>query len=102
MLDQLLGRRKALDSAERDYFESLGHEIERYESLAHPMPAVSGADMLRHLMEARDETLSQVAAATDIALSTLSAILANKRKLNLSHIRALAAHFAVETAVFLD
>lgn len=102
VLDRLQSRREPLDTQEQDYLESLSHEIERYEAEAHPMPAVSGADMLRHLMDAHEVNLSAVAEATGIALSTLSAVLNNKRKLNTNHIPALARHFGVEPAVFLD
>jgi HTH-type transcriptional regulator/antitoxin HigA len=101
-LDGLQVRPEPLDSQEQDYLESLANEIERYESEAYPMPAVSGADMLRHLLDAHDTSISAVAEATQIAVSTLSAVLKNKRKLNLNHIRALATHFGVENAVFLE
>jgi antitoxin component HigA of HigAB toxin-antitoxin module len=102
VLDKLLGRRKALDPQEQDYFDSLSHAIERYEAEAVPMPAVSGAAMLRHLIEARDASLSQVAAGTGVALSTLSSVLNGARELNLNHIKLLAPYFGVEPAVFLD
>jgi HTH-type transcriptional regulator/antitoxin HigA len=101
VVDWLLSRRRQLDPQEKDYLESLSHEIERYEAVAHPMPAVSGAAMLQHLLEAREATLSEVADRTGIALSTLSAVLNNKRNLNLTHIQALAPYFGVEPAVFL-
>jgi HTH-type transcriptional regulator / antitoxin HigA len=102
VLDNLLSRRKPLDAHEQDYLESLSNEIERYEAVAYPMPAVSGAAMLRHLTEARDATLSEVAQATGIALSSLSAILTGKRQLNRKHIQALARYFGVEPGVFFD
>ena len=102
VLDKLLSRRKPLDAHEQDYLESLSHEIERYEAVAYPMPPVSGADMLRHLIEAREATLSQVAQATGIAISTLSAILSKKRHLNRKHIETLAPYFGVEPGVFFD
>jgi HTH-type transcriptional regulator/antitoxin HigA len=102
VLDSLLSRRKPLDAREQDYLESLSHEIERYEAVAYPMPRVSGANMLRHLMEARGATLSEVAEATGIALSTLSAIWTGKRQLNRKHIQALASYFGVEPGVFFD
>jgi HTH-type transcriptional regulator / antitoxin HigA len=102
VLDKLMGRRKALDPQEQDYFDSLSHAIERYEAEAVPMPAVSGAAMLRHLIEARDAKLSQVAEGTGVALSTLSSVLNGGRELNLNHIKLLAPYFGVEPAVFLD
>src|SRR5687768_11519046 len=58
MVDSLLSRPEPLDNQEQDYLESLGHEIERYEALAYPMPPLSESALLRQLMDARDATLS--------------------------------------------
>jgi HTH-type transcriptional regulator/antitoxin HigA len=101
VIDKLMSRRKPLDSQEQEYFDSLSHEIARYEAEAHPMPAVSGPDMLRHLIDAREVRLSEVAEASGVALSTLSSILAGKRKLTVGHISKLAKYFGVAQAVFL-
>jgi HTH-type transcriptional regulator/antitoxin HigA len=102
VLDRLLSRRKALDSQEQDYRDSLSHEIERYEAAAVPMPAVSAPAMLKHLIESRDVTLSEVADAVGIVVSTLTSILTGKRRLNLGHIAKLAPYFGVEPGEFLD
>jgi HTH-type transcriptional regulator/antitoxin HigA len=102
MIDRLLSRRKPLDSQEQDYLDSLSHEVERYEAVAHPMPPVSDAGMLRHLIEAKEVKLSEVAEATGIALSTLSSVLTGKRHLNRTHIEKLAPYFGVQPGVFLD
>jgi|SRR5262245_53031483 len=101
VVDRLLARRKPLDSQEQDYLDSLGHEIERYEVEAYPMPDVSGAAMLAHLIDARGETLSEIAEGTGIVLSTLSSILSGKRQLNRAHIEKLAPYFGIEPGVFL-
>ena len=93
IIDKLLGRKKPLDPQEQDYLDSLSHEVEHYEAEAHPMPAVSGAAMLRHLIEARDVKLSEVAEGTGIALSTLSSVLSGKRQINRNHIAKLADSF---------
>jgi HTH-type transcriptional regulator/antitoxin HigA len=102
VLDRLLCRKKPLDEQEEGYRDSLSHEIRRYEEANVPMPAVSGAAMLRHLIEARDATLSEVAAATGIAVSTISSVLNGKRELNRSHIEKLAPYFGVAPGVFLS
>jgi HTH-type transcriptional regulator / antitoxin HigA len=102
MIDALLSRAESLDDQEQDYLESLGHEIERYEAAAYPMPVLTEADLLRQLMDARDATLSDVAATSGIAISTLSAILHGKRKLNLTHVHRLANYFGIHAAVFLE
>lgn len=101
IVDKLLSRRKALSDQEQGYLESLSHEIERYESAAYPIPDVSGPAMLRHLLDAREATLSDVAEATELALSTLSALLNDKRRLTLGHIHKLASYFGVEPGVFV-
>jgi HTH-type transcriptional regulator / antitoxin HigA len=94
--------RKALSSDEEDYLDVLGDLVEKYETEHHPMPPVSDADMLRHLIEARDTTQAEVAAEAGIAESTISEILAGKRGMNRRHIEALARHFKVKPAVFIS
>jgi HTH-type transcriptional regulator/antitoxin HigA len=101
VLDRLQSRRKPLDSQEQEYLESLSHEIERYEEKAVPMPAVSEAAMLRHLMEAREVNLTEVAEGSGVVISTLSAILNGKRRMNKDHMMSLAAWFHVPPSVFL-
>jgi HTH-type transcriptional regulator / antitoxin HigA len=100
MLDKL-SKRSALDKQEQGYFDSLANEIRNYEKATISIPKVSGVEMLKHLLEAKDVTLSEVAQKTDIAVSTLSAILSKKRPLNLTHIKALAPYFGVRPAVFI-
>jgi HTH-type transcriptional regulator / antitoxin HigA len=102
LVDRLLTREPPLDSGEEAYLETLAVLVQAYEDQHHPLPPVSGADMLRHFLEQHDKTLSQVARDTGIAVSTLSAVLNGKRQLNLRHIEKLAPYFGVEPAVFLE
>ena len=90
-----LAGREPLDAAERDYLDVLTELVLKYESETCPIPSVSGPEMVRHLIEARDQTQAQVAAATGIAESSLSDILAGKRKLSIKHVKALARFFGV-------
>ncbi len=101
MLDYLLSRKKPLDEQEQGYLDSLGHEIRFYEEANIPMPAVSGVALLRHLIDAREATLSEVAIGTGIAVSTLSSVMSGKRQLNRNHITNLAAYFGVAPGLFL-
>jgi HTH-type transcriptional regulator/antitoxin HigA len=96
-----------LDQAERnvdeeDYLDVLSDLVERYEDEHDPMPPASGSEMLRFLIESQGTTQARVAAQTRIAESTISEVLAGKRKLNRKHIEALARHFHVSPAVFLS
>jgi HTH-type transcriptional regulator / antitoxin HigA len=102
VLDELLRRKKPLDEQEQGYFESLSHEIERYEAANVPFPRVTGPDMLRHLIDAKGETLSEVASRSGIAVSTLSALMNGKRELNRRHIEKLAKVFGVAPGAFLN
>ena len=99
MADSLLDRRD-LAAEEEDYLEVLGDLIERYEREAHPIAAVSDAEMLRHLIEARDVSQTEISRATGIADSTISEILKGKRSLSRIHIGKLARYFNVPPNVF--
>ena len=58
--------------------------------------------MLRYLIEIRQKTQRDVAAGTGLADSTISEILAGKRKLSIKQVEALARFFKVKAAVFLS
>jgi HTH-type transcriptional regulator/antitoxin HigA len=100
MIDELLDQ-AGRDSDEDDYLDVLSDLVEKYEDEHHAMPPVSGAELLRFLIENQETTQAQVATATGIAESTISEVLTGKRELNRKHIEALARHFQVSPAVFL-
>jgi HTH-type transcriptional regulator / antitoxin HigA len=101
VIDDLIDR-DDLEPEEEDYLEVLGDLVEKYEAEQHPMPPVSDADMLRHLIESRETTQARVAAETGIAESTISEILKGKRGLNRKHIETLARHFKVNPAILVE
>ena len=57
------------------------------------------ADMLRHLMEAKGVTQSEVDQATGLPKSTISEVLAGKKPFSRQMIRKLAAYFGVDVRV---
>jgi HTH-type transcriptional regulator / antitoxin HigA len=99
MVDSLLDR-DDLVAEEEDYLEVLGDLIESYESEAHPMAPVSDLAMLRHLIEAKGVSQTEVAKATGIADSTISDVLKGKRSLNRKHIGKLSRYFSVSPDAF--
>jgi len=99
MIDALLSK-PTRGLGEDDYLEVLSDLVERYESEAHPMAPLSDADMLRHLIKARDVSQREVADATGIADSTISEVLAGKRNLSRQNIGKLARYFHVSPNVF--
>jgi HTH-type transcriptional regulator / antitoxin HigA len=91
---------RALDEGEQDYLDVLSDLVEKYEAEEHPMPPVSDADMLRHLIDARDITQAKLASDLGLPDSTVSEVLAGKRRLTRKHIGAIAKYFGVSPGVF--
>jgi HTH-type transcriptional regulator / antitoxin HigA len=101
MIDSLIDREE-LDPDEQDYLDVLADQVEKYESEQHPLPAVSEADMLRHLIEARGITQLKLSTDTGIVESTISNILSGKRAMSRKHITAFASYFKVNPSVFIS
>lgn len=81
------------------FMDTLGTLIEAYEAEHHPVPASSGADVLRHLME--EHGLSQTDLSEIGSQGVVSEVLNGKRELNIRQVRALAKRFHVSPAVFI-
>jgi len=101
VIDSLIDRDR-LDRDEDDYLAVLGDLVEEYEAEHFPMPPVSDAAMLGHLIESRAVTQANVAAEAGIAESTISAVLAGTRGLDREQISALSRFFRVDPAVFAE
>jgi len=93
--------RNGLTVEERDYLQVLSQLVEEYEEGRFPMDAVSGSEMLAHLIETKGMTQVRLAKETGIAESTISEIIAGKRDLGLSHIRKLSEYFKVDPGLFI-
>jgi len=89
-----------LSLPEQDYLDVLSNLVEAYEAVAVPMTAVGDAGMLRFLIEQNSITQAEVAKKAGIAESTISAVLAGKRRLNRLQIGKLARFFHVESGTF--
>ena len=89
-----------LSPPEQDYLDVLTDLVEAYEDATVPMPPVPDAELLRFLVESKGVTQAQVAAGAGLAVSTVSELLAGKRKLNRGQIGKLARFFKVSPAAF--
>ena len=98
VLDRLLAKSK-LDDGEEMYLDALSDLVASYEDDHHAIAPASDADMLRHLMEAKGVTQGQVSQSTGIAKSSISEVLAGKRKLSRRMIRELAGYFRVDVSI---
>jgi HTH-type transcriptional regulator / antitoxin HigA len=99
VIDSLIVRGD-LDVGEQDYLDILTDIVEKYENEEHPMPPVSDAAKLRHLIEARGITQSKLADDVGNPVSTISEILSGKRILSRRHISVFAKYFNVSPMVF--
>lgn len=79
--------------------DTLGTVVHAYEEKHHPMPATSGADMLRFFME--EHGLNQSDLPEVGSQGVVSEVLSGKRDLNVRQVRALAERFHVSPAVFI-
>ncbi len=98
VLDQLLAMGK-LDGGERAYLDALSDLVIVFEDRHHPIEPASDADMLRHLLEAKDVTQAQLSKGAKIAKSTISEVLAGKKPFSRQMIRKLADYFKVDVSV---
>lgn len=93
--------RPRLSRAESEFVDLLAMLIEQYEAKEHPTPKSPPAEMLTHLMEVREVGQAEVARATGIPRSTISAVLAGRRRLSLGNIARLAGYFHVSPSAFM-
>lgn len=100
VVDMLIDQ-PSLTVPEQDYLDVLSDLVEAYESETIAMRSVGDAELVRFLIEQSQVSQSAVAAGAGIAESTISEVLAGKRKLNRTQIGKLARYFHVEPGVFL-
>jgi HTH-type transcriptional regulator/antitoxin HigA len=98
VMDRLLARGE-LDGGEEMYLDALSDLVAVYEDEHYAIEPASDADMLRHLMEAKAVTQAQLSRDTAVAKSTISEILAGKKRLSRQMIRKFADYFRVDASV---
>jgi HTH-type transcriptional regulator / antitoxin HigA len=100
VIDELIDR-AALTAPEQDYLDVLSDLVETYEAEMIPMRPVGDAELLRFLIEHKSVSQTEAASGAGIAESTISEVLAGKRKLNRGQIAKLARYFDLDPGVFL-
>lgn len=91
-----------LPQAESEMLEVLSTLVEQYESINCPTPKTTPAEMLAHLIEVREVSQAEVAKATKIPTSTISAILSGNRQISKANIVKLTAYFHVSANLFIE
>ena len=97
-LDRLLARGN-LDEGAEMYLDALSDLVATYEDAHCPIAPASDADMLRHLLDAKEISQVELHRQTGIPKSTISEVLAGKRPFSRTMIRTLANFFQVDTSM---
>lgn len=100
-IEKLMSR-PHLGRAESEMVELLSTLIEHYETIEHPTPESTPAEMLAHLIEARGITQAQLAHETGIPRSAITNILAGRRSISKTSALKLSAYFRVPLRLFLQ
>jgi HTH-type transcriptional regulator/antitoxin HigA len=98
VMDRLLAKGE-LDYGEETYLDALSDLVAAYEDVHHAIAPASDADMLRHFLVARGLTQAQLSRDTSIPRSTISEVLAGKKRFSRPMIRKLADCFKVDVSV---
>jgi HTH-type transcriptional regulator/antitoxin HigA len=98
VMDRLLAKAE-LDGGEEMYLDALSDLVAAYEDQHHAIAPGSDADMLRHLMEARGVTQTQLSRNTSLSKSTISEVLAGKKPFSRQMLRRLADYFGVDVSI---
>jgi HTH-type transcriptional regulator/antitoxin HigA len=98
VIDWLLGQGE-LNDGETMYLDALSDLVGAYEDDHEAIAPASDADMLRHLLEAKGVSQIDLSRETNLAKSTISEVLAGKRKFSRQMMRKLAEYFGVDVGV---
>jgi HTH-type transcriptional regulator/antitoxin HigA len=98
VMDTLLAK-GSLDDGEQAYLEALSDLVAAFEDRHHAIEPASDADMLSHLLEAKQISPAQLCRDTGLPKSSISEILAGKKRFSRQVIRKLADYFQVDVSV---
>lgn len=103
VVDRLADRgEKDLSSDEGAYLEVLSDLVEQYEEKHHPIEESTPAQMLASLIEERGIKQKDLAAATEIPISTISELISSKRPFTRNHLERISGYFKVSPAAFVQ
>jgi HTH-type transcriptional regulator / antitoxin HigA len=103
LANRLLKKKAAggrLSRGEAGYLSVLIELVEDYERASFPRKRVSDGEMLAHLIESKRVTHVQVERNTGVAATTISAVLAGRRRLTRDQIGRMSAYFGVAPTAF--
>ncbi len=98
IIDEMTARQD-LGPGESLYLDALSDLVGCYEDKHHAIKSASDADILQHLMDAKQVSQSEVSRETGLPKSSISEVLSGKKKFSRTMIRKLADYFAVSVDV---
>jgi HTH-type transcriptional regulator/antitoxin HigA len=98
VMDMLLARGK-LDEGEETYLDALSDLVAAFEDDHHAIKPASDADMLRHLLAAKELSQVQLSRDTGVSNSSISEVLSGKKQFTRQMIRKFAEYFKVDVSV---
>ena len=101
LVDELIDRPK-LDAWEQAYLDVLGDLVEAAEEELHPMEAATDGETFTVLRKEKGVTQQQAALDTGLANSTISSVISGKRRFTREHLRRLADYFGVPVGTFAN
>lgn len=100
VMDRVLANGK-LSAGATAYVDALSDLVGAYEDVHHPLSPASDADMLRHLVEAKGVSQTELCRATKLAPSVVSEVLSGKRPFSKDMVGKLARYFGVDRSVLV-
>ena len=98
VMDRLLTQGR-LDAGAETYLDALSDLVETYEDEHYAIEPAADADLLRHLLEAKEISQIQLSRDTGLPKSTISEVLAGKKPFSRQMIRKLAEYFDIDVGV---
>jgi antitoxin component HigA of HigAB toxin-antitoxin module len=103
MIDVLAVDERRLSADQRDYLEMLSEVLTHWDQAHTPAAAdIAPAALLQLLLEESGQSAAAVARAIRVDRSVMTRLLSGERPFTVPQAKALAAHFAVAPAAFLD
>ena len=101
LVDELIDRPR-LDAWEQAYLDVLSDLVEAAEEELHPMAAATDGETFTVLRQEKGVSQQQAALDTGIANSTISSVISGRRRFTREHLRRLSDYFGVPVATFAN
>jgi HTH-type transcriptional regulator / antitoxin HigA len=98
VIDTLLTK-QPMSAGEEIYLDALSDLVAAYEDTHYPIEPASDADILRHLMEAKQISQAELHRDTGLAKSSISEVLAGRKSFSRQMMRTLADYFKVDVSI---